>query len=204
MAAEAHKTATHKAATHKAEARATEARETGTRKSVKINRAPVLTLWAAVVAERLGHSRETALTLGKSVAGLNAQSKGRRLGIYEDDRQADEAKREQVEEKQRPQTVDLLGRAVPVAETQDGLRALADGKPVSPESVERYLEGKFKGALPDARAAFEVLAQSMPARELEKRAYDLYEQFRPAIPEGVRGWGAAGVLDLEAIRGLAR
>ena len=48
---------------------------------IKINRAPVLTLWAVVVAERLGYDEKTALTLGKAVAGLNAQSKGRRLGI---------------------------------------------------------------------------------------------------------------------------
>jgi hypothetical protein len=44
---------------------------------VTINRAPVLTLWAAVVAERLGYDREASLTLGRAVAGLNAQSKGR-------------------------------------------------------------------------------------------------------------------------------
>ena len=50
--------------------------------TVTINRAPVLTLWAAVVAERLGFDREEALTLGKSVAGLTAQSKGQRLGIF--------------------------------------------------------------------------------------------------------------------------
>lgn len=48
--------------------------------TVTINRAPVLTLWAAVVAERLGFERDEALTLGKAVAGLTAQSKGQRLG----------------------------------------------------------------------------------------------------------------------------
>jgi hypothetical protein len=47
-----------------------------------INRAPVLTLWASVVAERLGFDHKAALSLGKTLAGLNAQSKGRRLGIY--------------------------------------------------------------------------------------------------------------------------
>lgn len=47
-----------------------------------INRAPVLTPWAAVVAERLGFERPEALTLGRAVAGLAAQSKGRRLGIF--------------------------------------------------------------------------------------------------------------------------
>src|SRR3989304_1835161 len=49
---------------------------------IKIYRAPVVTLRAAVVAERLGYDSEAALTLGNTVAGLNAQSKGQRLGIY--------------------------------------------------------------------------------------------------------------------------
>jgi hypothetical protein len=39
-------------------------------------------LWAAVIAERLGFERDEALTLGKVVAGLTAQSKGQRLGIF--------------------------------------------------------------------------------------------------------------------------
>ncbi len=49
---------------------------------IQINRAPVLTLWVAVVAERLGFNDDEALSLGKALAGLNAQSKGRRLGIF--------------------------------------------------------------------------------------------------------------------------
>ena len=48
---------------------------------VLINRAPVLTLWAAIVAERLGFNHDEALSLGMALAGLNAQSKGQRLGI---------------------------------------------------------------------------------------------------------------------------
>ena len=53
-----------------------------TNRKFLINRAPVLTLWASVVAERLGFNKDEALSLGKGVAGLTAQSKGRRLGIY--------------------------------------------------------------------------------------------------------------------------
>ena len=49
---------------------------------IQINRAPVLTLWAAVVAERLGFNHDESLSLAKAVAGLTAQSKGRRLGIF--------------------------------------------------------------------------------------------------------------------------
>jgi hypothetical protein len=50
--------------------------------TIKINRAPVLTLWGVIVAERLGYTHDEALTFGKALAGLTAQSKGQRLGIY--------------------------------------------------------------------------------------------------------------------------
>ena len=53
------------------------------RSSVMINRAPVLTLWAAVVAEILGFEYDEALTLGRAVAGLNACSKGVALGLFQ-------------------------------------------------------------------------------------------------------------------------
>jgi hypothetical protein len=38
--------------------------------TIQTNRAPVLTLWAAVVAEELGYDHDSALTMGKCVAGL--------------------------------------------------------------------------------------------------------------------------------------
>lgn len=173
------------------------------RHTVQINRAPVLTLWAAIVAERLGHDPEAALTLGKTLAGLNAQSKGRRLGIYEE--ASPEAKRA----KPRPPAararfVPLLGREVPAMKTPDGLRAVVGDKPVDPASVERYLEQKFGEALDDVRAALEGLARAHPPRELAEVGFALYERFRPGIPEGKRGWGAAGTLDLDLIHKLAR
>lgn len=65
-----------------------------TSKIIMINRAPVLTLWAAVVAERLGFDQDEALTLGKAVAGLNAQAKGRRLGVFQPHKEKRPAARE--------------------------------------------------------------------------------------------------------------
>ncbi len=169
---------------------------------VQINRAPVLTLWAEVVAERLGYDRDEALTLGRAVAGLMAQSKGQRLGIYK----PPEEKPPEVRRRERGAEfrVDLLGRAVPAASTDEGIRATADGRPMSPASVERYLAGKFGGRLGDVRAAMEELARSMPPQELARRAFTLYEHFRPVVPEGQKGWGAKGELDLDRIRGLAQ
>ena len=48
-----------------------------------VNRAPVLTLWAAVVTEVLGFGHDEALTLGRAVAGLNAYFKGISLGLFQ-------------------------------------------------------------------------------------------------------------------------
>jgi len=180
-------------------------------KKIKINRAPVLTLWAAVVAERLGYDEETALTLGKAVAGLNAQSKGRRLGIYEE--KIEEEKKEEklalskVEGKKekttKPEFIELLGRGIPAVKTPKGLRAAIKGEAIHAGSVETYLKQKFKDDLDDTRAAMEKLAKAYTPKQLESKAYGLYEKFRPEIPEGTKGWGAKGDLDLDYIRSLA-
>ena len=170
-------------------------------KVVKVNRAPVLTLWAAVVAERQGFGREEALTLGRGLAGLDAQSKGRRLGIFEDHPQ-EEPKPARGRPPGEEFMVDLLGREVPAVSTAEGVRATSKGQPVSPASVERYLQSKFGADLPEVRAAMEELAGSLPPERLAASAFRLYEQFRPIIPGGKAGWGAAGDLDLEKIRAL--
>ncbi len=169
--------------------------------TVKINRAPVLTLWAAVVAERLGFDEEAALTLGKAMAGYTAQSKGRWLGIYEE--------KEKDESEPRPPEpdlvfVNLMGRSLPAIKTPAGLRAAEKGKPSDPEGVRRYLKGKFGESLDDATKAMKALARSYPVDHLEMEAYGLYERFRPKVERGKRGWGAEGVLDLDAIYNLRK
>ncbi len=173
--------------------------------TVKINRAPVITLWAMVVAERLGHPHAEALTLAKAVAGLNAQSKGRRLGIYEKPNPDESSSDEKQSPKGQPaQTiVELMNRHIPVVKTQDGLRAVLKDEPIEPASVERYLHGKFGEHYADVKAAMTELAEAFKPDELRRKAYGLYEDFRPEIPEGVKGWGAAGTLDLKKVRTLA-
>jgi hypothetical protein len=170
-------------------------------KIIKINRAPVLTLWGQVVAEQLGFNRDEALTIGKAVAGLNAQSKGQRLGIFHPAEEKPEDARQRKHEEAF--YVELMGRSLEVINTPQGLRATSKDKPIQPESVERYLDGKFGEALPDVRRAMEKLCRGFPPQELARKAYGLYEQFRPEIPEGVKGWGAAGELDLDYLTSLA-
>ena len=171
---------------------------------MKINRAPVLTLWAAVVAKQLGYPEDTALTLGKALAGLNAQSKGQRLGIFEpsDEHHAKEDNLKKPELAPEYQTVRLLGREISVKKTDQGLRADAGGQVIDPASVKKYLEQKFKENLSEVRQAMQTLAQSTDPASLNRRGFALYEEFRPAIPEGQRGWGAAGELSVEKIRQL--
>jgi hypothetical protein len=50
----------------------------------QVNRAPVLTLWVKVVAQHEGYTERSALTFGKAIAGMYAQSKGSRIGVYEE------------------------------------------------------------------------------------------------------------------------
>ena len=171
-------------------------------KTILINRAPVLTLWATIVAEAMGFGQDEALTLGKAVAGLNAQSKGQRLGIFGPGKEEPD----QVRKRTDGDTflIELLGRPVPATHTELGLRATIKGKPTDPDSVRRYLETKFGDNLPAVRAAMEVLAQSLERGQLETRAYSLHEKFRPKIPEGKLGWGAAGELDIDYVKSLAR
>ena len=171
---------------------------------IKINRAPVLTLWAVVVAERLGYEKETALTLGKAVAALNAQAKGRRLGIYEAKSDAEKAEARRQEAPGEVEFVDILGRGIPAIRTPQGLRAAVDGEVIRAESVETYLQKKFRADLDEVRTAMQTLAEAHTPEELASRAYDLYEKFRPEIPEGTKGWGAKGELDLDFIRSLAK
>jgi len=172
--------------------------------TLRINRAPVLALWAAVVAERQGMPREAALTVGHALAGLTAYSKGVRLGIY-----APPAERPHEAPPPPPKgvknigDVHLLGRMVHVAETPAGPRAIAKGELVKPEAVERYLRGKFGDALDPVRAEMERLASLFSPERLNHEGFHLYEQFRPEVPPDERGWGAKGVLDVAKIRALA-
>ncbi len=88
---------------------------------------------------------------------------------------------------------------MPAKNTADGIRAVSGRAVVTAEGTEAYLETKFGDHLEAARAAMTTLAHAYRPRELATEAFALYEKFRPAIPEGVKGWGAKGVLDIRKI-----
>ncbi len=171
---------------------------------IRVNRAPVLTMWAAVVAERLGHPEETAVTLGSAVAGTAARAKARRLGLAEDRQEGDGDRRRGGDAGTERRAVRLLGREIPLMRADGGvLLAAHDGRPQSPATVRNYLARAFGKRLGEVRAAMEELAASLPPDELERVGFRLYERFRPEVPEGVEGWGAKAVLDIGRIRKAA-
>ena len=170
---------------------------------IKVNRAPVLTLWAAVVAERLGHDPDAAITLGRAVAGSSARIKARAIGL-------DEGKREEApggKAKPHPpaprQVVHLLGRDVPVIEGKEGVRALDGDKAAAAGPARAYVERALGEHLPAVRQAMEALAGSVEPAELNRTGFRLYEHFRPEVPPGTKGWGAKGVLDVARIKAAA-
>jgi len=165
-----------------------------------VNRAPVLTLWAAIVAERLGHPPDTALTLGRFVAGSSARAKARSLGIADESQEAAEQREQAAAIKAQRQMVRLLGRDVPVLPADDGtMRADDKGKPASARGVRSYVMRAFGDRLGEVREAMEALAASLPPEELNRVGFRLYERFRPEVPAGAEGWGAKGELRLERI-----
>lgn len=89
---------------------------------IKINRAPVLRLWAALVAERLGYEWEEALTLGRALASLNAYNKGVGIGPC---KPTVEGERKPPRKPRSGETVqvDLLRRLVLIRRVPEGLRA---------------------------------------------------------------------------------
>ncbi|MBU0607317.1 MAG: hypothetical protein KKI08_05490 [Armatimonadetes bacterium] len=172
-------------------------------RAIQVNRAPVLTLWGAVVAERRGHDWPAALTIGRVLSGLMAQSKGRQLGVFGPPK-AGEGGKPKKTGLGEDCWVELCGRGVPCKHTADGLRAVVEDKAMEPETVEKYLKSKFGEALPEVLAAMRDLAAAYEPDELDETAYRLYEGFRPQITPGKAGWGQKGTLDLDTLAALAR
>ena len=164
---------------------------------VTVNRAPVLTLWATVVAERFGYSRDEALTLGKAIAGASAAAKARSLGLTDPHRKRDDTAPQDDHDE-----IEFLGRRLAVVRTDEGLRAIAKGEAVDPEGVTRYLRARFGDALPQVERSMRALARSRSPKALAAEGFRLYESFRPQVAADESGWGAEGVLDLDRIKSL--
>jgi len=128
--------------------------------TIKIDRAPVLTVWAAVVAERLGLDWDEGAYASRAMAALNAYSKGMSLDLYEP---TPEAVRERGREACGAATVPvaLLHPAAPPVEMTGGLRGLSKDRPITPGSSPRHLKGKFGERLPLSAVSSDRIADSL-------------------------------------------
>ncbi|KAK9897322.1 hypothetical protein P389DRAFT_183270 [Cystobasidium minutum MCA 4210] len=165
-------------------------------RSVVINRAPVMTAWATVVAERLGFSRQEALSISHTYTNMNATSKGVSLGIYSPEK----GKQRTTVGPSQPY-VDLMGRKVPVLALQTGeWRGIANGAIAEPEQAFGYIQRSFRQNMSAAIGAFRLLAETIEPDELNKLGFNLYAEFRPEV----HGWGERGHLNLGKVLDLRR
>ncbi|KAG2042350.1 hypothetical protein BDR03DRAFT_945113 [Suillus americanus] len=165
-------------------------------KSTVVNRAPLMTAWATVVAERLGFEREEALSIASVYTEMNAISKGVSLGLFEKSRQKEI---EPVKDSTQPY-VDLLGRR-PLYRTQNEIwRALDNTSPALPSTAFSYISRAFRQTTPYVMGALRLLAESFPPPELNNKGFGLYAEFRPDVD----GWGKRGEVRCEQILSLRK
>ncbi|OCH94137.1 hypothetical protein OBBRIDRAFT_198789 [Obba rivulosa] len=160
-----------------------------------VNRAPIMTAWAFIVAERLGFQREEALSIASVYTEMNAITKGISLGKYEENR----GKGMEASKGGSQPYVDLMGRRIPLYQTASSQwRALSKGAPVAPSEAFSYITRALRQTAPHILGALRLLAASYPPGELDKAGYSLYADFRP----NAEGWGqrsevrCATILDL--------
>jgi len=158
---------------------------------ILVNRPPFLTLWASVVARRLGYDADEALTLERAVAGQTTAARGKRLRTLEERSAPDPRELRTRREVLGAETTHFTARTTSCLRTPQGLRALAETTPIDPNSVRRYIESKFMDAPPLAELRLAALAPSAPSEELEACAMDLAMRMCPAVAGGKSGVGPA-------------
>ncbi|KAG2116110.1 uncharacterized protein F5147DRAFT_676008 [Suillus discolor] len=161
-----------------------------------VNRAPLMTAWATVVAERLGFEREEALSIASVYTEMNAISKGVSLGLFDKSR---EKEIEPIKDSTQPY-VDLLGRR-PLYRTQNETwRALDNTSPALPSTAFSYISRAFRQTTPYVIGALRLLAESFSPPELNNKGFGLYAEFRPDVD----GWGKRGEVRCEQILSLRK
>jgi hypothetical protein len=172
-------------------------------KPIIINRAPVLQLWAASVAN-ITHpelSWETCLSAGSAVSSICAVAKGRSIGTVpeKDDSEAKQEKHEKAKEKRKDlDEIDVMHFKLRL---KDGLAVVGSDEKGKPGS-EDALKKKFGDEQYDrTKGAFDDALKSWKGREkeLNNNAFHFYEAFRPDVSKGQKGWGRKGELNLNTI-----
>jgi len=166
----------------------------------------VLQLWAACVAQHLypDLTWTTSLAVGSAISTLCAISKGRSVGVIEEadpDRKKEAKKR--AEQAGADREVQVMGFKLSVK----GGDVLLKGKPKRGD--EAPLKAKFdreeEGAYVRVKRVMDQAIETWQpdtknGGELNRKAFHMYEQFRPTVQSGQGGWGRKGELDLDKIK----
>ncbi|KAF7301739.1 Glutamine synthetase [Mycena indigotica] len=164
-------------------------------KSTVVNRAPLLTAWATLVAEKLGFQREEALSIASVFTEMNAISKGIALGKFK----KNAANGMEASTKGTQPYVDLMGRrcssvspyryltsARPLYQNQTSQwRGLSAGNAVPPSTAFAYISRALRQTAPHIIGAMRLLLDTYSVEEINAKGWGLYADFRP----DVSGWG---------------
>lgn len=175
-------------------------------KPIIINRAPVLELWGACVAQflRQDFSWELCLSVGSSISTITAISKGRSIGTIAppDDSKNESSKDETKKKGDDLPTVKVMGFPMVI----QGDSVIVKGKPKTTREVSLVRKYGSDESYGKAKDAMVEALQDWRGKEdeLDGKAFHMYEQFRPDVAKGQKGWGRKGELHLSKIRDTIR
>lgn len=157
---------------------------------IKINRAPVLDLFASCSAhfQHPDLSWESCLSLGSAIASICAVSKGRSIGVIPES----ESESSKKQTKSDDESISVLGFHVPL---RDGIAYVGNQKKPANES---YLKYKFGERYDEVKSVMNDALSTWKGHEDEfaGKGFHMYEKFRP----GNGQWGQAGGLDVEEVK----
>lgn len=172
---------------------------------ITINRAPVLELWASCVTQflRPSISWQTCLSAGGAISTITAVAKGRAIGQMEKpdpgEAQAKREKRKEQADEKNLKELDVMSFKLRL--DKDG-QALVGDKPK--KAGEDGLRKKYGGdeQYKRVKETFESALAAWKGKEddLNGKAFHMYEDFRPNVAPGQKGWGRKGGLRLETIK----
>lgn len=170
-----------------------------TDEAIIINRAPVLHLWAASVAHFVHPklSWETCLSAGSAISTITAIAKGRSIGTIEP---KDPEKKKEAKHDDDAEVVEVMQFKLHV---KDGRAMVGSSDKTGKPGNEGALKSKFgDDNYERVRKAFDACLQSWKGDEdkLNEQAFGFYEDFRPTVAAGQKGWGRKGELNLDTVQ----
>jgi hypothetical protein len=171
---------------------------------ININRSPVLQLWSACVAHFVYPQLpwETCISAGSAISTICAVSKGRSIGTVDPSTTTEDKKRKREEARERNKELDAIDVMQFHLKLKDG-RALVGSQEPGKPGAEAPLIKKFgQKEYSEAKKVFEECLQKWKGKEtqLNQKAFQFYEQFRPQIAGGQKGWGKKGELSFAKVR----